>query len=432
MTDDTFWEADITANVGQWYAVTRPGDSIGHTIMTDNGALGAVRGIAGKVNPGSTIVMRVTHPLLSHPSSRFAVHPGGPKLRTAGREYPQTGFMRVAKSRNAGISDMPLKVIDSSVFMPANFCYNPVDLTEEQDQGQCGSCWAFAIAHMMADRVMVHSGKKTCAALSPRHIMECAYYAEGCPNSGCEGNDPYTALLSIQNKPINVRARDQYDRKYDGGKEGVNHADCVLPSSTDAGYSVTCNSVFAIAKYITTPGDSANKDNIQNIKQHIFNGGPVYCVIDIYEDFMNYDGLTIYEPSETAKANRSANSGDRHAVEIVGWGRESSGVSYWVCRNSWGNAWPKNHRKHAGKGFFYVRMGNNTCGIESNVAGADVIVHNASKAPKGNSDAFEGDVGPFLQTNFFMQKDHLMILAAVAVVIGGVIVWWKIRSSKTS
>lgn len=106
---------------------------------------------------------------------------------------------------------------------------------------------------------------------------------------------------------------------------------------------------------------------------------------------MDYDGLTIYEPSDEAKRQDPLGL---HAIEIVGWGKDpSSGVSYWVCRNSWGLQWPKHHKRCAGAGFFYMRMGGNGCKIEEYAAGAIPVVYNSDEAPMDEGNLYPSDRG---------------------------------------
>ena len=55
-----------------------------------------------------------------------------------------------------------------------------------------------------------------------------------------------------------------------------------------------------------------------------------------------------------------------HTIFLVGWGKdETSGMVYWIVRNSYGDEWGMN-------GDFYVKMGNDDFGIESEISGYNV------------------------------------------------------------
>lgn len=437
MADDVFWLEDRdSSNRSRPYAETRPGGGI---TMPDFGALGepATMNVARAAPVTAVLTARYTTPGIKHPKMRSSAHPGGPKLRAPNTEYKVTGFQgRPARCRSEGASRLPYKAIQTSFLMPDNFCYSPADLTETQDQQQCGSCWAFAIAHMLADRVCIKSGSRTRAALSARHIMECSDYASGSPDTGCGGNDPYTSLLSIQNKPIWVAARDVYPRQYDGAN--VQHTDCQANSNSI--YGVSCREASILTTPIKQLRDAGHLANIENIKKAIYNEGPAYCVIKVYDDFKNYDGLTIYEPSKAALDAYNDETGDRHAVELIGWGKEpQSKATYWVCRNSWGDAWPPKNRTCAGKDFFYIRMGSNVAGIEENVAAAVPMFRNPSYAPKNSNDALNAGFGFFCKLKTAFSDPAVLIKSNEGILVGGIVVLvvavgmvWVIRHYKIS
>jgi hypothetical protein len=429
MADDEFWGSDGVAtaalNRGQWYSSTVPGAGVDERILQDSGALGqiATRGLVSSSERVTTV--HLAKPLLAHPPLRYAAHPGGVKPRKLGTPYREQGLMRrPLKARFAGISALPKRVVTMAASLPTNFCYNPSDLTEEQDQGACGSCWAFSLAHMLADRVSAQSGGKTRCALSPVQIMECADYMSGVSTSGCDGNDIYVALKSIMDKPTYLLAKADYPRDYATilGSNGVQANSCT--QSDASAYGVSCKEVFRLCDEV--PADDTAKTvtaaNEQNIMQSIYNEGPVMAAMICLEEFSNYDGKTIYEPSRAPTADDGG-----HAIEIVGWGVDpGSSMKYWVCRNSWGDNWPAQHRTCAGKGFFYMRKGNNTCNIESYALAALPLVRNPAKAPAGPSDARSlnpacmygkayGGMSGAVQQHPFALLGVVLVVAAVAM-----------------
>lgn len=342
--------------------------------------------VALGTSPSFRKVYTVKHakPPLRHSHARFAAHPGRPRAMKPGEQYRATGLVpKLNLTRvSTAYSALPLKKIVSETALPENFSFGPQDLTEGQAQGKCGSCWAFALAHMLADRVCLQTSGKVRAALSTQQIMECSDYLAGCEPVGCDGNDDVTACESLKKKGIKLHARDQYPRKFDGTNSSTSN--CQGYAHDIMNYGVSLSDYYAVCEVIGQAGDATNLKNIQNMKQHIFNEGPLIAAINATDDFSsNYDGTTIYSSdADPSKIN--------HAIEILGWGKDpETNTEYWVCRNSWGDTWPVNHRKCAGKGFFYMKLGTNICGIESYAVGAQPSVTNGSYAPRGGNAALD-------------------------------------------
>ena len=88
-----------------------------------------------------------------------------------------------------------------------------------------------------------------------------------------------------------------------------------------------------------------------NIRQELYENGPVEASFTVYEDFLTYRS-GVYQ-HVTGKALGG------HAIKVMGWGEEN-GVKYWLAVNSWNEEW-------GDKGTFKIRRGANECGIESSV-----------------------------------------------------------------
>jgi hypothetical protein len=349
----------------------------------------------------------------AHPAYRFTV-PGagmGPKLRAPNTPYRPTGFTAVTRSTTAGASFLPHRVLRSAAPLPKEFSFHPQDLVSATDQGQCGTCWAFSALSMLADRVSVATHGSVRTELSERQLQECAWYSPDNVPGGCNGNDPYAVLKDVVGKQKRFEAVGAYPRQYTGA--AVDAKACTVPS-TSQGFSVGASSAFIISEPISKPGDAANLRNVENMKSHIFNEGPIQATFTVMDDFSNYDGLTIYEPQST-----TATGG--HAIEIIGWGVDAtSGVQFWVCRNSWGTAWPASHKPCAGQGFFYFRMGTNVCNIEQYACGLIPVVYNGNESPAGKSGLYPGEKACETDTPVWTPNYDLLTTHSYKSVIVGV------------
>ena len=89
-------------------------------------------------------------------------------------------------------------------------------------------------------------------------------------------------------------------------------------------------------------------NNIDDIKNDLFNYGYVEATFTVYSDFINYQRGIYQHTTGSLMGN--------HSVVIVGWGVQN-GIRYWICQNSWGRSWGED-------GYFRIKMGE--YGIDSN------------------------------------------------------------------
>ena len=87
------------------------------------------------------------------------------------------------------------------------------------------------------------------------------------------------------------------------------------------------------------------------IKEFLYQTGPLAIAL-------NADPLQTYRSGILdATSTKCPTSGINHAVTLVGYGTDSSSLmDYWIIKNSWGISWGES-------GYFRIRRGNGTCGV---------------------------------------------------------------------
>ena len=268
-------------------------------------------------------------------------------------------FVYILYSYNTSLEPLTgeLKIYEKGNKIPDIFIYNPRIITPVRNQENCGACWAFVIASLIADCISVKiiRFKKN---LSVQELLTCY------PNTdGCEGAKVEDVLKWLEESQFKISINDNY--------EPANKNKCLKFS--EIGINIVKNSVISLCKYIEKESGVDKKDevilsqNIYNMKTYILNNGPIYSAISVYSDFPIFNGLGIYKTS-------SKDFLGGHALEIVGWCdkgvdlRENYKDGYWVCKNSWGNKWAKFYDY---PGYCAILMGQNECGIESRAGAAE-------------------------------------------------------------
>jgi len=233
------------------------------------------------------------------------------------------------------IQELPLG--DASIIndLPVNFVAHdkwPTCVHEIRDQQKCGSCWAFAASEVLSDRFCIASNGKIDVVLSPQDLVSCDK-----SNLGCSGG--------------------YLDRSWSYLVKNGIVADKCYPYSSGSGQTGTCQ----ISGGKCTDGSVATKykaasfstyKSVADVKNDIFNNGPVETGFLVYQDFMSYKN-GVYKKSSNVLMGG-------HAVKIVGWGNDATTkTDYWVVANSWGGKWGE-------QGHFRIAV-NNCCNFEAQI-----------------------------------------------------------------
>lgn len=179
-----------------------------------------------------------------------------------------------------------------------------------QDQGQCGSCWAFSAISAIEGQHWITTGKSQ--KLSEQECIDCDN-----DSYGCGGGWPDNCFWYV----------------HDNG--GINTEE----SYPYTGWTDSCFAQFPTSDYTTVTAVNhvtAYKDDqmMASIAQ-----GPVSITIAADADaFMNYSSGVLTD----AQCKRDSIFPYKldHAVTAVGYGNdEASGLDYYLVRNSWGSSW---------------------------------------------------------------------------------------------
>lgn len=269
-------------------------------------------------------------------------------------------------------------------------------LSPVRNQGQCGSCWAFASTSTLADRFNIQSLGLVHLELSPTKLVLCDFMgqefkvvhpendpgelsqieAKSLAQGSCTGNTLYDAWRYLYVIGTNTEECVPYDKtlgstlKFNSlsnfssksklplcsslmGEIGDMCTDVSVNTFTGEEYGTPARFYRAIHFY-SVAGTSKDGGSEYDIRHNIYCWGPVATGMVVYSDFYEFDAKNdVYEWNGKGKPVGG------HAIEIVGWGVKN-GKKFWWIRNSWGEKWGDG-------GFFRMARGNNTCKIEENV-----------------------------------------------------------------
>mmetsp|Transcript_8571 Transcript_8571/g.9728 ORF Transcript_8571/g.9728 Transcript_8571/m.9728 type:complete len:317 (+) Transcript_8571:26-976(+) len=182
-----------------------------------------------------------------------------------------------------------------------------------QNQGSCGSCWAFSATAAFESRLAISSGSTGYKA-SEQEALDCSSTQYGC-NGGW-----YEAVWEFveSNKFCTL---DSYP--YTARKTSCSKSSCV-GKSNDKGYKLIAKTEAAMYDALTS--------------------GPISIAVDA-STWSSYTGGVV--------TRSTCGTGMNHAVVIVAYDAVEDA---WKVRNSWGANWGEN-------GHIRLKQGENTCNL---------------------------------------------------------------------
>jgi hypothetical protein len=233
-----------------------------------------------------------------------------------------TGFNPMLERPLLFVMESPKLNPDQVSALPAAYISSYV--TPIKNQGNCGSCWAFAGVAAFESSIYKKDG--IAVDLSEQYLVSCNHDEWGCgggwwaydlfvnPGAEMESCFPYVA----QDVPCKL--------------------DCPYPYIAQ-GYAF-CEKSDAIA-------------SIDSIKNGIYNYGGVNVALYVDRTFQAYTGGVM---TKCARNPRWTN----HMVELVGW---DDSLGAWRLKNSWGTGWGE-------QGFMWIKYNCNLVGY-----GASYVIY---------------------------------------------------------
>jgi cathepsin B len=217
-------------------------------------------------------------------------------------------------------------------------------------QYRCSSCWAVTSASAMSDRHCIYNY----LTQGQKYISD--YQIISCIPKGCAGGKEWDAFdYWVKNGLVTGGTAYPLANQPTGCLPmpyGINATPTACPTTCSTP-TYLYNKTFQEDKTFGGDWYTMWSPSIAEIKNEIYNYGPVTAFFTAYEDLFYYKG-GLYEYAY----------GDivgYHVTKLIGWGK-LNGTEYWQAVNTWGVNWGE-------KGLFKIPMGVNEVGIEERIHG---------------------------------------------------------------
>jgi hypothetical protein len=185
---------------------------------------------------------------------------------------------------------------DSPVMDELDWCKVPGRVGPVKNQGQCGSCWAFATTGLLEGQEVTRNLTKRLVQLSEQNLLDCSPQ-----DFGCGGGFMSYALEDIADEGGIESEKDYPYLGAEGGK-------CRFSKK---------KAVMADKGAIDLP-----KGDEKTLQVVLARYGPIAVAIEATEHLRHYKSGILFDPICTDRLN--------HAVLLVGYGTDPEHGDYWI------------------------------------------------------------------------------------------------------
>jgi C1A family cysteine protease len=224
----------------------------------------------------------------------------------------------------------------------------PYPVTAVKNQGQCGSCWAFSATEGVESARIMQHGKSE--ILAPQEIVSCDHV-----DQGCNGGDLPTAFSFVESLDTHNGLTENALYPYTSGTTGVTGT--CQTKREKKGFTEVQKAAFAVPPCSTLADASCSGQAKKEpqLAQQLMTHGPISICVDA-SPWQTYTGGILKSAAQCPGGQMDLD----HCVQLVGFNTEKKDdgteTSYWIVRNSWATDWGE-------KGFIYLEMGKNICGV---------------------------------------------------------------------
>ena len=270
--------------------------------------------------------------------------------RHADREMGHNAFAR--GHRRAERRDiLNLKPIKTKTISKIDWRETEGVISPVKNQGQCGSCWAFAVTEQVESQLVLSGAPQV--TLSPQQLASCTADAEGC--GGGDPGQAYAYLASLNNASgLAPDAWWPYEQSLTPD-DACTSKDCTEacdrdPAQLEGDYQYVGPYArihgYGFATDECTQGDCAHQNTTELMLR--LHDAPVAVCLNA-EHWDDYVGGVL---TADACGGNGANDID-HCVQLVGY--DSAG-GWFLVRNSWSTSWGED-------GYLRLAIDGNACGV---------------------------------------------------------------------